>query len=71
MILLDDNLLIVDLNPAAENVLGLSRSRSLRKSLLLLVDDEPEKRDNLSRVDPTRDHFAKAMLLSTTEDHHD
>ena len=31
---MDDNLLIVDLNPAAENVLGISRSRARGKSLL-------------------------------------
>ena len=47
IVLLDDNLLIVDLNPAAENVLGISRQRAHGQSLLRLVDDEPEMREIL------------------------
>jgi len=64
-------LLIVDLNPAAENILGISRRRARGKSLLRLVDDEPEMRDILSRVVETGDHFANEMHLSPTEVHAD
>ena len=64
-------MLIVDLNPAAENILGISRRRARGKSLLRLVDDEPEMRDILSRVVETGDHFANEMHLSPTEVHAD
>ncbi len=69
VVLLDDHLLIVDLNPAAENILGISQQRARGKSLLRLVDDEPEMRDILSRVVATGDHFANEMHLSPTEVH--
>lgn len=71
VILLDDSLLILDLNPAAENVLGISRSRARGKSLLRLVDDEPEMREILGRVAATGDHFANEMRLAPTEVHPD
>ena len=67
VILLDDNLLIVDLNPAAENVLGISRARARGRSLLRLVDDEPELREILSRVAITGDHYANEMHLAPNE----
>lgn len=69
IVLLDDHLLIVDLNPAAENILGISRKRAHGQSLLRLVDDEPEMRDILSRVVATGDHFANEMRLAPTEVH--
>ncbi len=69
MILLDRSLLIVDLNPAAENILGISVQRARGKSLLRLVDDEPEFRDILARVIETGDHYANEMRLSRTEVH--
>lgn len=69
MILLDHNLLIVNLNPAAENLLGISVNRARGKSLLRLVDDEPEMRDILARVIETGDHYANEMRLSRTEVH--
>ena len=71
VILLDDNLLIVDLNPAAENVLGISRSRAQGQSLLRLVDDEPEMREILARVAVTGDHYANEMHLAPSEVHPD
>ena len=61
--------MIVDLNPAAENVLGVSRSRARRKSLLQLVDDEPEMREVLARVAVTGDHYANELRLAPTEVH--
>ena len=63
--------MIVDLNPAAENVLGVSRSRARRKSLLQLVDDEPEMREVLARVAVTGDHYANELRLAPTEVHPD
>ena len=71
VILLDDNLLIVDLNPAAENVLGVSRSRARGQSLLQLMDDEPEMREILARVAVTGDHYANEMRLAPSEVHPD
>jgi two-component system nitrogen regulation sensor histidine kinase GlnL len=67
--LLDDSLLIVDINPAAENILGISRARARGQSLLQLVDDEPELREILSRVIVTGDHYANEMHLTSTEVH--
>jgi two-component system nitrogen regulation sensor histidine kinase GlnL len=61
--------LIVDLNPAAENILGISIERARGKSLLRLVDDEPELRDVLSRVLETGDHYANELHLGPTEVH--
>ena len=63
VILLDDSLLIVDINPAAENILGISRARARGQSLLQLVDDEPELREILSRVIATGDHYATKCTL--------
>lgn len=62
-------MLIVGLNPAAENILGISARRARGASLLRLVDDEPELRDILSRVIRSGDHYANEMRLSPTEVH--
>ena len=64
-------MLIVDLNPAAENILGMSRTRAHGQSLLQLVDDEPEMREILSRVATTDEHCANEMRLAPTEVHSD
>jgi two-component system nitrogen regulation sensor histidine kinase GlnL len=69
VILVDASLLIVDLNPAAENILGISVGRARGKSLLRLVDDEPEMRDVLGRVMDTGDHYANELKLAPTEVH--
>lgn len=69
MILLDEHLLIVALNPAAENILGISDKRARGESLLKLVDDEPEMRDILTRVVQSGDHYANEMRLAPTEVH--
>ncbi|RZV34482.1 MAG: PAS domain-containing protein [Chromatiales bacterium] len=71
IVLLDESLLIVDLNPAAENILGISRQRARGQSLLQLVDDEPEMREILARVATTGDHYANEMKLAPTEVHAD
>ena len=67
--MLDEHLLILDLNPAAENVLGISRMRARGQSLLQLLDDEPEMREILARVAATGDHFANEIHLAPTEVH--
>ena len=69
VILLDANLLIVGLNPAAENILGISSRRASGESFLRLVDDEPELRDILSRAIQTGDHYANELRLGPTEVH--
>ncbi|MDH3338239.1 MAG: nitrogen regulation protein NR(II) [Gammaproteobacteria bacterium] len=69
VILLDSSLLITYLNPAAENILGISVQRARGKSLLRLVDDEPEMRDVLGRVIATGDHYANEIRLSPSEVH--
>ena len=71
VILLDEHLLIIGLNPAAENILGISQSRAKGESLLQLVDDEPEMRDILARVVATDAHYANEMRLAPTEVHKD
>ncbi|MCG8370554.1 MAG: ATP-binding protein [Proteobacteria bacterium] len=71
LVLVDDRLLILDLNPAAENVLGISRPRARGQSLLQLVDDEPEMREILARVVATGDHYANEMRLAPSEVHTD
>lgn len=63
--------MIIDLNPAAQNVLGISRRRARGKSLLRLVDDEPEMREILARVATSGDHYANEMRLAPTEVHPD
>jgi len=69
IVLLDEHLLIVGLNPAAENILGISQQRAYGRSLLQLVDDEPEMRDILGRVVATGDHYANELRLAPTEVH--
>ena len=65
--LLDKNLLITGLNAAAENILGISKRRANGKSLMQLVDDEPELREILTRVLETGDHFANELHLGPNE----
>ncbi len=69
VILLDSNLLIVGMNPSAENILGISQQRARGEALLRLLGDEPELRDILSRVMQTGDHYANEMRLGATEVH--
>ena len=55
------------MNPAAENILGISARRARGESFLQLVDDEPELRDILSRSVQTGDTYANELRLSPTE----
>ena len=65
--MLDTSLLILGINPAAENILGISQQRAKGESLLRLVGDDPELRDILSRVMQTGDHYANELHLAPTE----
>ena len=65
--LIDSSLLIVALNPAAENILGISERRARRQSLMQLVDDDTEFADILGRVLLTGDHYANEMRLAPNE----
>ena len=57
----------MSLNPAAENILGMSQRRARGESLLRLLDDDPELRDILSRVSVTGDHYANELRLGPNE----
>ena len=67
IILLDENLLICELNPAAENLLGISESRARHTPLLPLVDDDQEFRDVLIRVLESGVTYANELRLGPTE----
>ena len=67
--LLDQNLLITKLNPAAENLLGISEGRARGTPLLKLVDDDPELRDMLARALDTGQPYASELRLGPTEVH--
>ena len=49
----------------------MSEQRAVGRSLLQLIDDEPEMRDILTRVEQTGDHYANEMRLAPTEVHAD
>lgn len=59
------------MNPAAENILGISRQRGRGEPLLRLIGDDPEFRDVLSRVVDTGDRYANELHLAPTEVHAD
>jgi two-component system nitrogen regulation sensor histidine kinase GlnL len=69
VVLLDQNLLITEMNPAAENLLGISQNRAYRKPLLPLVDDDPEIQDMLARSLRTGQTYAAEIRLAPTEVH--
>lgn len=60
-------MLIVGINPAAENVLGISARRARGESFLKLVDDEPELRDTLSRAIQNGNTYANELRLGPNE----
>jgi two-component system, NtrC family, nitrogen regulation sensor histidine kinase GlnL len=71
VVLLNENLLIHELNPAAENLLGISKRRALRTPLLPLVDDDEEFRDTLLRALDSTATYAIELRLGPTEVHTD
>jgi two-component system, NtrC family, nitrogen regulation sensor histidine kinase GlnL len=69
VVLLDHNLLVCELNPAAENLLGISESRAMDNPFLPLVDDDRELRDLLLRALATGVTYANELRLGPTEVH--
>ena len=69
VIILDHGLLIEDINPAAENLLGISRHRALEQPLLQLLGDDPEFLDILNRTLETGVTYANEMRLGRTKVH--
>lgn len=69
VIIVDDNLLIETLNPAAENILSISRSRARQQSLLQLFGDDEEMHRILNRVVATGVNYASELQLPPTMEH--
>lgn len=69
VILLDHNFLIVELNPAAENLLGISATRAIGQPLLPFVDDDTELRDVLVRTLVSGVPHANELRLGPSEAH--
>ncbi len=57
------------MNPAAENLLGISQHRARGRPLLQLVDDDPEFQDILGRALNTGQTYATEFRLGPTEVH--
>ena len=61
--------MIAELNPAAENLLGISQRRAHGKPLLQMIDDDPDFRDILCRALDTGQTYATELRLAPTEVH--
>ena len=61
--------MIVGLNVAAENLLGISEQRARGESLQRLIGDDPELADVLERVLATGNYYAVELKLPATEVH--
>lgn len=69
VIIVDASLIIQDMNPAAENLLGVSRRRASGQSLLQLLGDGQTLRDILNRTLESGVTYANEMQLGPTEAH--
>ncbi len=67
VIVADHNLLIETLNPAAENLLGISQTRARGQPLLQLIGDDKELADILHRCLATGLAYANELRLAPTE----
>jgi two-component system nitrogen regulation sensor histidine kinase GlnL len=67
VIIVDGNLLIEALNPAAENLLGISATRARRQSLLQIIGHDDNLQDILPRVLTSGVTYACEMRLAPTE----
>jgi len=67
VIVLDNNLLIETLNPAAENLLGISLARARKQPLSKLLGDENDLRDILNRVLASGAPYANEIRLAATD----
>lgn len=70
-IVLDRNLLIAGINPAGEDLLGVSRHRARGRLLLELFDDDRQLENILARVLASGLTFADELKLAPTEVHPD
>jgi two-component system nitrogen regulation sensor histidine kinase GlnL len=66
---LDQHLLVVAINPAGENLLGVSRERARGRALLQLLGNDRNLSDVLSRVLSTGQTFADELKLGPAELH--
>ncbi|MDH3442038.1 MAG: hypothetical protein OEM63_14865, partial [Gammaproteobacteria bacterium] len=57
------------MNPAAENLLGMSENRARGQSLLQLLGDDAEFQDILNRTLESGVTYANEMKLGRTEAH--
>ncbi len=71
VVIIDQSLLIEDLNPAAENLLGISQHRARGQSLLQLLGDNREIQDILMRTLESGVTYANEIRLGRTEVHAD
>jgi two-component system nitrogen regulation sensor histidine kinase GlnL len=69
VVILDNNLLIQSLNPAAENLLSISEARAMQQSLLEVIGDDADLHDILNRVLASGATHANEMRLAPTEAH--
>lgn len=67
--LLNNKLLVEQLNPAAENILGISQSRARGEPFLPLIDDDDELKDVLYRVLESGVTYANEVRLGPSEVH--
>ena len=67
--LLDPNLLITELNPAAENLLGISRRRASGQPFMPLVDDDNTLAATLAKTLATETTFASELTLARSDVH--
>jgi len=69
VVVLDHNALVADMNPAAENLLGISRSRAAGQALLPLLDDDRDFQEILRRSLDTGVTYATELHLAPSEVH--
>jgi two-component system nitrogen regulation sensor histidine kinase GlnL len=67
VIIVDDNLLIESLNPAAENLLCISNTRARHQSVLQVIGNDDDLQDILNRVLATGVTYANEMRLAPVE----
>ncbi|MDH3440520.1 MAG: PAS domain-containing protein, partial [Gammaproteobacteria bacterium] len=67
VIVIDNNLLIERLNPAAENLLCISETRARQQSLLQVIGNDDDLQDILNRVLDTGKTYANELRLARTE----
>jgi two-component system nitrogen regulation sensor histidine kinase GlnL len=69
VVILNRNLLIDTLNPAAENLLSISEVRAQQQSLLQVIGEDAELKDILARVLQSGATYANEMRLPPTDAH--